>query len=286
MFSNASRPVAVPRIEFFAMRASSTLKPGRSGVTRKAVISFFFPAEPATPGVLAMTVSTSAMPPLVIHFFEPLRMNPLPSGVGVAVVCTLLASDPASGSVRANAASFSPLTSGTSHCFCCSGVPNSSSARMPIEWCALTKTAVEAQWPPMSSMILTYICWVNARPPTSVGAVMPRTPSLPSPATTSFGMIASRSMAAASMCSSQYLRTSSSDRVGDLALLGGQLRVGEQERRLELAQEQPLGEAQRVLLGEEQFLGLLALLIDLRGSEGHDSVPPRSLGSRVFLVSG
>ena len=37
MFSNASLPVAVPRMPHLAMRASSTLKPGMSGVTRKAV---------------------------------------------------------------------------------------------------------------------------------------------------------------------------------------------------------------------------------------------------------
>ena len=68
----------------------------------------------ARPGVRAMTVSTSAMPPLVIQRFVPLRMYALPSGVGVAVVWTLPASEPASGSVRAKAASFSPLTSGGS----------------------------------------------------------------------------------------------------------------------------------------------------------------------------
>ena len=72
MFSKASRPVAVPRMPIFAIRASTTLKPGMSGVTRKAVISFFL-SGPA-PGVRAMTVSTSAMPPLVIQRLVPLRM--------------------------------------------------------------------------------------------------------------------------------------------------------------------------------------------------------------------
>ena len=130
MFSKASRPVAVPRMPHLGMRASSTLKPGMSGVTRKAVISFFLPAP--APGVRAITVSTPAMPPLVIQRFVPLRMYALPSGVGVAVVCTLLASEPASGSVRAKAASCSPLTSGGSQRRFCSSVPNSSKARMPM----------------------------------------------------------------------------------------------------------------------------------------------------------
>ena len=64
MFSKASRAVAVPRMPHLAMRASTTSKPGMSGVTRKAVISFFLSAP--APGVRAMTVSTWAMPPLVM----------------------------------------------------------------------------------------------------------------------------------------------------------------------------------------------------------------------------
>ena len=54
-------------------------------------------------------------------------------GEGVAVVCTLLASEPACSSVRAKAASFSPLASGGSQRAFCSGVPNRTRARRPIE---------------------------------------------------------------------------------------------------------------------------------------------------------
>ena len=43
-----------------------------------------------------------------------------PSSVGVAVVWTLPASEPASGSVRAKAASFEPSNRPGSHCACCS----------------------------------------------------------------------------------------------------------------------------------------------------------------------
>ncbi len=64
MSLNASRPVAVPRMLNFSIRVSSTSKPGMSGVTRNAVISFFL-SLPA-PGVLAMTVRTCAMPPFVM----------------------------------------------------------------------------------------------------------------------------------------------------------------------------------------------------------------------------
>ena len=98
-----------------------------------------------------MTVRMPAIAPLVMYRFWPLRMKPLPSGDGVAVVCTLAASEPASGSVSANAPSLRPLTRSGSHFACCSLVPNRSSARMPIEWWALTKIAVELHREPITS---------------------------------------------------------------------------------------------------------------------------------------
>ena len=59
----ASREVTVPRMPHFGIRASNTLKPGKSGVTRKAVI--FVSLEPGT-GVRAITVSARAMAPFVM----------------------------------------------------------------------------------------------------------------------------------------------------------------------------------------------------------------------------
>ena len=59
----ASFAVAVPRIPHFAIRGSTTSNPGSSGVTRKAVI---FDSPPARSGVLAITVSTPAIAPLVM----------------------------------------------------------------------------------------------------------------------------------------------------------------------------------------------------------------------------
>ena len=84
-----------------------------SGVTMKAVILLSWPSGV---GVRAMTVSTWAMPPLVIQRFWPLMTKPRPSAVGVAVDCTLAASLPASGSVRANALIHSPLASLGRYC--------------------------------------------------------------------------------------------------------------------------------------------------------------------------
>ena len=55
--------VAVPRMPHFGMRASTTSNPGMSGVTRNAVT---LPSGSEATGVRAMTVSTWAMPPLVM----------------------------------------------------------------------------------------------------------------------------------------------------------------------------------------------------------------------------
>ena len=63
-FLIANRPVAVPRIPIFGIRASRISKPGMSGVTRKAVIAVL-PSFPGT-GVRAMTVNTWAIPALVM----------------------------------------------------------------------------------------------------------------------------------------------------------------------------------------------------------------------------
>ena len=67
----ASRPVAVPRMPIFSIRFSTTSNPGMSGVTRNAVT---FESPPFGSGVRAITVSTPAIPPLVIQRLVPLRM--------------------------------------------------------------------------------------------------------------------------------------------------------------------------------------------------------------------
>ena len=91
--------------------------------------------------------------PLTAEEWERRKDEWLPSAEGVAVVRTLAASEPASGSVRAKAPSFRPLMRSGSHLRFCSSDPKSRSARMPMEWWALTKMAVELQRPPMTSRI-------------------------------------------------------------------------------------------------------------------------------------
>jgi hypothetical protein len=46
------------------------------------------------------------------------------------------------------------LTIPGSQRFFCSALPNKSNARIPMLWWALTNTAVDEQWPPITSMIL------------------------------------------------------------------------------------------------------------------------------------
>ena len=63
-----------------------------------------------------------SVPALVMNCLAPLTTQSPSSGL--AVVLTLPASDPASGSVSPNAASLRPLHSSGSHSAFCSSVPN------------------------------------------------------------------------------------------------------------------------------------------------------------------
>ena len=115
--------------------------------------------------------------------------------------------------------------------------------RMPMLWWALTNTAVDEQWPPITSMILQLPCCEKPRPPTSLGADMPSTPRRAKPKMFSRGMSALRSIAAASSFSSQYLRTSRTAAVDNLAFFGFEDRVRKDQPSIELAKEKGLGKA-------------------------------------------
>ena len=170
----------------------------------------------------------------------------MPSAVGVAVVCTLPASDPASGSVSANAASFEPSSSPGSHRSCCSLVPNSSSARMPMLWWALTNTATLASWPPRTSIVLQVLLLVEAE------AAELRRDGHAEDAEVGRGRGPRRRgcgprgrSARASMWASAKRPDLGGHLVGRGLLLGGEGRVREEEVAAELAEEQRLGEAER-----------------------------------------
>ena len=101
---------------------------------------------------LAKRVKNSAIPPLEIQCFEPSRTNSFRSGSYRAVVQMEAASEPASGSVSANAAIFSPDASAGSQRAYCSSVPKRSSAFNPIDWWPPTRMPSDASVRPISSI--------------------------------------------------------------------------------------------------------------------------------------
>ena len=114
---------------------------------------------------------------------------------------------------------------------------------MPIEWCALVKTAVEAQRAPISSSTLQYCIWEKPRPPTSFGAVMPRTPTRPRPSITWRGNIR---LAIDLLRIEVFIEKRAQLRDGaiDFGLLRvGEPRIGHGPVGHEISEEQSLGEA-------------------------------------------
>ena len=104
--------------------------------------------KPRTPSsVLAHTTATSAMPPLVIHIFVPLRTQSSPSRL--AVVRMLAGSEPKSGSVRPKQPIASPAAIRGSHSCFCSSEPNFQIGNIASEPC--TETSERMPESPYSS---------------------------------------------------------------------------------------------------------------------------------------
>ncbi len=93
------------------------------------------PFLPAAGSVTAKTIATFACSPEVMNCLVPVRTKRLPARR--ARVRSAAASEPASGSVRQNAASISPRAIGRRKRSFCSGVPNLSSGAQPTELCTL-----------------------------------------------------------------------------------------------------------------------------------------------------
>ena len=92
--------------------------------------------------------------PFVIHCFVPAMCQP-PS-LRVAVVTSAPASDPAPGSVSANAPIVSPRASGGTNRARCSSLPNASSGSVQAEVCTATVTPTPASARDSSSSTSTY----------------------------------------------------------------------------------------------------------------------------------
>ena len=141
------------RPSFFSSGPGTT--PPRSFVTAKAVMPRCASAAPSATS-RAKTVKKPANPPLEIQCFVPFRTKTPAASSSTAVVRIDAASEPASGSVSANAAIISPDASAGSHRFFCSSLPWRSSAFMPIDWWPPIRMPSEASIVPISSVIRQY----------------------------------------------------------------------------------------------------------------------------------
>jgi hypothetical protein len=96
------------------------------------------PLPPAWAGTRAITTTSSAITPLVVHSLTPSSRYADPSSVSVAVAPIRAGSEPTSGSVSRNAV-MAPFAHRGSHCCFCSSVPNiRTGSGTPIDWCADT----------------------------------------------------------------------------------------------------------------------------------------------------
>ena len=129
---NLVRPFSMPFSPMKEFRRS-TVMPSAVPSTTNAVMPPFFPS---CSGTRAITTSSSATTPLVVHSFTPSSRYAVPSSVGVAVLPIRAGSEPTSGSVRRNAEIAPAAQRGRKACFC-SGVPTSlTGSGTPIDWCA------------------------------------------------------------------------------------------------------------------------------------------------------
>ena len=128
----------------------SSLRPARNPGVPRSTTKAEMPLAPRVRSVTAITTITSALAPCVMNVFAPFSTQQSPSRV--AVVRVAAASLPAFGSVSAQAPSFSPRASGTSHfCFCAS-VPNIAMCAGPRPLWAATDSETDGSTRASSSM--------------------------------------------------------------------------------------------------------------------------------------
>ncbi len=147
--------------------------------------------------VLASTVQTSAIGPLVMKIFVPFRTKSSPSRT--AVVRIAAASLPASGSVDAQAPISEPSHRPGSQRCCSCGVPCSQIGTLPITQCAPSDRPNPPSSPPSASASFTrqQSRIEPPEPPCSSGIGMPATPAAASCFQTSGSQRPSRSRSAA-----------------------------------------------------------------------------------------
>ena len=128
---NRVTPFSRPRRPMKELRRS-TVMPGASASTTNAVMP---PRTPSDDGTRAITTSSSATTPFVVHSLTPSSTKSSPSGT--AVMCRRAGSEPTSGSVSRNALIAPRAQRGRYSCFCSSEPNCLSGSGTPIDWCAL-----------------------------------------------------------------------------------------------------------------------------------------------------
>ncbi len=131
-FRSEVSPFSMPRNPMNALRRCTVI-PGASASTMNALIP---PRCPSDFGTRAITTSSSATTPLVVHSFVPSSTYAAPSSVGTAVARRRAGSEPTSGSVSRKAL-IAPLAQRGRNSRFCSSVPASTSGSgRPTDWCA------------------------------------------------------------------------------------------------------------------------------------------------------
>ena len=145
-----------------------------------------------------MRANSSTVPakaPLVIHCFAPVIVQPSPSAT--AAVRSEPASEPASGSVSANAPIASPRASGGTKRLRCSSVPKVRIGSVTALVCTATVTPTPASARESSSSTRMYERKSAPAPPSSSGMQTPMKPSSASLPNSSRGKPCARSQSAA-----------------------------------------------------------------------------------------
>src|SRR5712692_1021704 len=188
--SSTSSPVGDPFKPIF-LNTWPTRTPGVSAGMRNALT----PAARSSGPVRAKTIYRPAYPMLVMKTLVPLRMYPSPWRR--ALVFNDAASDPAAGSVSANAPRSSPDARRGSHRRFCSSVPKSRIGSLPTLVWTSTITEVDAQARASSSMQSAKARASRPAPPNSRGMRTPMRPASAAALTASSGNRRSRSTSAA-----------------------------------------------------------------------------------------
>ena len=165
----------------------SSLRPDRKpGVPRSTTIAEM-PFLPAARSVTVSTTAVSAMPPLVMKFFDPLISQCWPSRT--AVVRMPPASEPEPGSVSPQQPTFSPFASGGRKRRFCSSLPARWMCAEHRPWWAASDSATPASTRASSSITIAQSSVPRPEPPYSSRQQAPATPSAPRRAKISRGKL-------------------------------------------------------------------------------------------------